>query len=183
MELTPYLRLMVQRRGSDLYFSTGACPHIKISGRRSRSARRRWPRARPMQAGLHDHERRAGTRVREHPGVQPGDLGQHPRPLPRQRLPPARRHGDGDPLHPGADPEHRGAAPAAAAEEDHHREARPGPGGRFDRLGQVDDAGLDDRLPQPADDRAHPHDRGPDRVPAPAQEVEWSTSARSASTR
>ncbi len=32
MELAPYLRLMVQRNGSDLYFSTGACPHIKISG-------------------------------------------------------------------------------------------------------------------------------------------------------
>jgi twitching motility protein PilU len=32
MELSPYLRLMVQRKGSDLYFSTGACPHIKIAG-------------------------------------------------------------------------------------------------------------------------------------------------------
>jgi twitching motility protein PilU len=32
MELAPYLRLMVQRNGSDLYFSTGARPHIKISG-------------------------------------------------------------------------------------------------------------------------------------------------------
>jgi twitching motility protein PilU len=32
MELAPYLRLMVQRNGSDLYFSTGAKPHIKISG-------------------------------------------------------------------------------------------------------------------------------------------------------
>ena len=32
MELTPYLRLMVQRNGSDLYFSTGAAPHVKISG-------------------------------------------------------------------------------------------------------------------------------------------------------
>ena len=32
MELAPYLRLMVQRNGSDLYFSTGAVPHIKIAG-------------------------------------------------------------------------------------------------------------------------------------------------------
>jgi len=32
MELAPYLRLMVQRNGSDLYFSTGAAPHVKISG-------------------------------------------------------------------------------------------------------------------------------------------------------
>jgi twitching motility protein PilU len=32
MSLDPYLRLMVKRNGSDLFFSTGACPHIKISG-------------------------------------------------------------------------------------------------------------------------------------------------------
>jgi twitching motility protein PilU len=32
MEITPFLRLMVQRNASDLYFSTGARPHIKISG-------------------------------------------------------------------------------------------------------------------------------------------------------
>jgi twitching motility protein PilU len=32
MDLAPYLRLMVQRNGSDLYFSTGACPHVKIEG-------------------------------------------------------------------------------------------------------------------------------------------------------
>lgn len=32
MELTPYLRLMVQRTASDLYFSSGACPHVKING-------------------------------------------------------------------------------------------------------------------------------------------------------
>jgi twitching motility protein PilU len=32
MELAPYLRLMVQREGSDLYFSTGTTPHVKISG-------------------------------------------------------------------------------------------------------------------------------------------------------
>ncbi len=32
MELAPYLRLMVQRSASDLYFSTGACPHVKING-------------------------------------------------------------------------------------------------------------------------------------------------------
>ena len=32
MEISPYLRLMVQRDGSDLYFSSGACPHIRIKG-------------------------------------------------------------------------------------------------------------------------------------------------------
>ena len=33
MEISPYLRLMVQRNGSDLYFSTGAPPSLKAEGR------------------------------------------------------------------------------------------------------------------------------------------------------
>ncbi len=44
----------------------------------------------------------------------------------------------------------------------HHR--------RRHRVGQVDDARGDDRPPQHAPDGAHPHGRGPDRVPVPAQE-------------
>ena len=40
-----------------------------------------------------------------------------------------------------------------------------------DRLGQVDHARLDGRPDQRGARGAHPHDRGPDRVPAPPQEV------------
>ena len=47
--------------------------------------------------------------------------------------------------------------------------ARPGPGHRPDRLGQVDDAGGDDRQDQHRAARAHPHHRGSDRVRPPAQ--------------
>ena len=50
--------------------------------------------------------------------------------------------------------------------------ARPGAVHRHDRLGQVDDAGGDDRLHQHQPQRAHHHHRGPDRVPAPRQEVD-----------
>ena len=50
--------------------------------------------------------------------------------------------------------------------------ARPGPGHRHHRLRQVDDAGGDDRLHQQHARRAHHHHRGPDRVPAPRQEVD-----------
>ena len=42
---------------------------------------------------------------------------------------------------------------------------------RSDRLGQVDLARLDDRPHQRRARRAHPHDRGPDRVPPQAQAV------------
>jgi twitching motility protein PilU len=33
MEITPYLRLMVQKDGSDLFFSTGATPNLKANGK------------------------------------------------------------------------------------------------------------------------------------------------------
>ncbi len=49
--------------------------------------------------------------------------------------------------------------------------ARAHPGDRADRLGQVDDAGGDDRQDQPRAHRAHRHHRGPGRVPAQPQEV------------
>ncbi len=52
------------------------------------------------------------------------------------------------------------------------RAARADPVHRHHRLGQVDDARRDDRLHQRPALRAHHHDRGPDRVPAPRQEVD-----------
>ncbi len=54
---------------------------------------------------------------------------------------------------------------------------------RPDRLRQVDHARLDDQRDQRDPRRAHPHDRGPDRVPAHATSAASSTSARSARTR
>ena len=45
--------------------------------------------------------------------------------------------------------------------------ARPRARHRADRLGQVDHARVADRPHQPQPARAHPHDRGSDRVPAP----------------
>ena len=50
-------------------------------------------------------------------------------------------------------------------------QARHRAGGWGDWLGQVDHAGGDGRLPQRKQQRAHHHDRGSDRVRAPAQEL------------
>ena len=50
--------------------------------------------------------------------------------------------------------------------------ARLRPRHRPDRLGQEHDAGGDDRRDQPRARGPHPHDRGPDRVPAPAQKLD-----------
>ena len=59
----------------------------------------------------------------------------------------------------------------AAVQGHHHGAARPGAAGRRDRLGQVDDARVDDRSPQREHVGPHPHHRGSDRIPLPAQEV------------
>ena len=71
-------------------------------------------------------------------------------------------------------------APAPAGDPAARRHpARPGARDRPDRRGQDDHARRDDRLHQPNPSRTHHHHRGPDRVPAPRQEVASSTSARS----
>ena len=72
---------------------------------------------------------------------------------------------------------------AAGAARADRETARLRPRHRPDRLGQVDDAGGDDRRDQPRARGPHPHDRGPDRVPAPRTNARSSTSARSAPTR
>ena len=69
------------------------------------------------------------------------------------------------------DPELRGPEAAARAEGRGHDQARPGALRRRHRLGQVDLAGGDDRLPQRELARPHHHHRGPGRVRPPAQEL------------
>ena len=64
------------------------------------------------------------------------------------------------------------APPAAGHREDLRGDARARPRDRDDRVGQVDDAGRDDRLHQRDPLRAHHDDRGPGRVPPPRQEVD-----------
>ncbi len=73
---------------------------------------------------------------------------------------------------PAPHPHHPRAAAAAGAGEDLRGAARPGAVHRHHRLRQVDHAGGDDRLHQRLAHRAHRHHRGPDRVPAPRQEVD-----------
>ena len=80
---------------------------------------------------------------------------------PRRRLP----------AHPGHDQDARAARPAGAAHRVRREAARPRARHRADRLGQVDDARLAAPPHQPHPARAHPHDRGPDRVPAPTREL------------
>ncbi len=73
-----------------------------------------------------------------------------------------------DPLR---DPRLQGAGAPAGRRALVRQAPRADPGHRPDRLGQVDHAGGDDRQDQQRAPRAHRHHRGPDRVPALAQEV------------
>jgi hypothetical protein len=116
-------------------------------------------------AGLLDHERPADRRLRAAAGGQPLLHRAGHRPLPRQRLPPARRDRDGGPPDPRHHPGLR--IPRSAA-----RRAGPGPaaprfaaGRRRCGLGQEHHAGLDDRPPGAQQPGPHPDHRRPDRVP------------------
>ena len=65
----------------------------------------------------------------------------------------------------------RELGPAAGRRAAVRQAARPDPRHRPDRLRQDDDPGRDARQDQPREAAPHRHDRGPDRVPALAQEV------------
>ena len=75
------------------------------------------------------------------------------------------------PPDPRADQDPRGARAAAEPALAHRQAARARARDRADRLGQVDDARGAGRRDQPHPPRAHPHDRGPGRVRAQAQEL------------
>ena len=80
-------------------------------------------------------------------------------------------HRRGVPADPLRDPRLPRARPAAGGRAAVREAARPGAGDRPHRLGQVDDAGGDDRQDQPRAHGAHRHHRGSGRVPAQPQEV------------
>ena len=98
-------------------------------------------------------------------------LDSRPRALPRQHLLSARGRRRRLPAHPGQDQDARAARHSDAALRARRQAPRARARHRADRLGQVDDARLAARPHQPLPARAHPHDRGPDRVPAPPRDL------------
>ena len=175
---------VVEHKASDLHITSGAPPTIRVRG--SLVPLEGMPNLTPTDTreivyailellaapGARD---RLAARLRlQRPGR---------RPLPRQHLLPARharRRVPPDPVRDGAD---RAARPAAGRARVRQEAARDRARDRPDRLRQVDLARVADQRDQRDARRAHPHDRGPDRVPAPATSAASSTSARSARTR
>ncbi len=131
------------------------------------------------QAVLRRHARNRLLDPHQRPASAPGDrlaarlrlLDPRPRPLPCQRVLPARlarRRLPADPLRAELD---RRPRPARGRPRDDAQAARLRARHRPHRLRQVHLAGGDDRRDQHHPRGAHPDDRGPDRVPARAQEV------------
>ena len=170
--LPELLKTTVELEGSDLHLSIG----IAAAGARARrAAAARAARAdadRHQGAGLQRAHRRAEEALRGDAGARL--LVRHPRPgpLPLQHVQPEGRGRRGLPPDSRAHPRRsRSCGLPAVIAQAGRAAARPGAGHRPDRQRQVDDAGGDDRQDQHRAARPHPHHRGPDRVPAPAQEL------------
>ena len=164
------LRELVSRHGSDLHLKVDAPPLYRVDGILTHDERGGALSAEDTEHALHDLLHDPVEAAGIHRGARGRLLLRNRRAgaLPHQRLPPARRDLAGVPRDPPQDLHDRGADAAAGR-------AGTGRGGARDRaahghhgLGQVDDAGGDDRPHERDDDQAHRHDRGPDRVRAPA---------------
>ena len=115
--------------------------------------------------------------------ARPRLLDPGPRPLPRQRLLPARRDQRRLPPDPARDPDARDARAAGRHGRVHAQAARLHPRHRPDRLGQVDDAGLDGRHDQHASARSTSSRSRTRSSSCTATRTASSTSARSGPTR
>ncbi len=172
LDFAEVLLEVVDRRASDLHLTAGAPPMLRVRGRLT--PMEGYPAMTPTdtreivysilsnaQRQRLENQLAAGLRL---PDPRHGSV-------PRQRVLPAflRRRG----LPP--DPVRCGPARLARAAARGGRVRQQAAGARArhrtDRLGQVDHAGLADRRDQLRAGGAHHDDRGPDRVPPPAQEV------------
>ena len=129
-------------------------------------------RAADPRGRLQDPQRRPAQALREQQAARLRLRDPRRRPLPRQLLLPARLGQRRLPPRPAGDPGPRLARRAAGAARADRQTARLRPRHRPDRLGQEHDPGGDDRRDQHRAPGPHPHDRGPDRVPAPAQTLD-----------
>ena len=163
----PAAAMMVQKKGSDLFITAGFPPAIKVDGKMTPVTHADADAAAHAGTGARDHERQAGGRVRGDQGMQLRHLAR-PASAASASMPSCSRGASAWCCAPSTRtiPEVRGPQAAAGAEGRGDDQARPGDVRRRHRLGQVDLAGGDDRLPQPEQLRPHHHHRGSGRVRA-----------------
>ena len=154
-----------QLGASDVHLKAGLPPIFRIKG--DLRTVRDVPPADPRRAAdlrARHHERPPARDLRAPLGRRPGLRHQRRRPLPRQRLPAARRRRHGH----AADSARRAALPetepAGRSAGPGRFRARHGAGHRRHRVGQVDHARGDGRLHQLETCLPHRHHRGSDRV-------------------
>ena len=172
MNVKPLFKLMVEKRASDLFFTTYAPVMIKIDGKiipgqPDGADAEDGP---PGRARAHERVAARGVHARSRDRLR--DLRGRPRPVPRQYLPPARQRRDGAAFHHARAAQSRRARHAGDPQGHGDAAARPDFDGRRERLGQVDDARGDDRSPQRPRRIAYRHDRGSDRVSAHEPEID-----------
>ena len=161
------LAKMVEHDASDLHLAVGSPPMMRVHGQLERlpeSESLTSEETRTLVYGILSTEQQKQLETKRQLDFSYSMPG--PRALPRQRLLPARERRRGVPPDPRPDPHARRAADARAALRPVREAARPRARDRPDRLRQVDHARGAHRPDQPRPLGAHPHDRGPDRVPA-----------------
>ena len=166
------LQILVERRGSDLHLSAGSPPRIRVDGSLVSTEHEVL---KPEVVKRLIYSFLSGEQVARFEKDFEIDLSFGVDGLGRFRTNVflQRGHGRGGAAHdPVPDPDVRRArAPDEDLRGDLQPPARARPRDGRHRLGQVDDAGRDDRLRQRAQRAAHRHGRGPDRVPPPQQVV------------
>ncbi len=172
LKTRPLFKLMVERKASDLFFTSNAPIKIKIEGQiHSINKQVLSPDAvraaafglmTPEQLEYFQRELEIDFAISE-----PG-LGRFRVAIFYQRGYPAMvmRYITADM------PRMDNLGPAGPADRPGQAQARPDPDGRRHRLGQVHDAGGDDQLPQREFLGPHRHHRGSDRVPAHQQALD-----------
>ena len=168
MDLNKLLRTAVERGASDLHLKVGQPPVIRHDG--ALAPLDGWAPLDAAQLELVLDEIGASAPARLAAFHETGELDtvyqqDGPPALPRQRLPPARRHLVRDARDPDEVPTFDSLRLSAGRPEPRRRAARPDPRHRRDRRRQDDDARVDARPHQPHAAAAHRHDRGSDRDP------------------
>ena len=165
-------QIMADKKASDIFLSVGSPINIKINGV-AMPVNQAIMTAESVKQLLYEIlTERQIKEYEEEMELNTRAAGRGCRQLPDQRLAPERLAGGSGALHPQQHPGDRLARRAGGAEGSGHAEARPDPDGRRDRLGQVDLALGDARLPQRAQVGPHPDAGRPGRIHLHQQEVD-----------
>ena len=184
MHVNDLLTLAVEAGASDLHLKVGSYPMMRVRGElvpASEEKRLDHEDTVNMAAAVMSTQQR--QKFKDSLEIDLAYSVPGPGPVPLQRLPAARHDRHGPPRHPDRRPQRRRSRPAAGAQDDRLRGARPGPRHRHHRQRQVDHPGGPGGSRQRHALRARGHGRRPDRVPASRQPRRSSISARSRWTR